>query len=238
MNGSPRVSRHKMTWEASRTCAWCQKQLEARTRKDQVFCSQRCRQYAFRLRRRQTIETQNSEPQHFAYADPPYPGLASRYYGKEHTYAGEVDHRRLIASLEASNYAGWALSTSAKALRDILPLCPKSARVCPWVKPTGAAPATRGPHNTWEPLIVVGGRLLQPGFRDWLSAQPARSGGRLPGRKPIAFCVFLFQQLGMLPGDKLDDLFPGTGIVGRAWNEVCRGSHPDAFARAADDGRR
>ena len=37
------------------------------------------------------------------------------------------------------------------------------------------------------------------------------------GRKPIAFASFLFRALGMLPGDELVDLFPGTGIITRAW---------------------
>lgn len=166
----------------------------------------------------------------FAYADPPYPGLARRYYGDQPTYGGEVDHRVLIAQLEAEYEHGWALSTSSKALRDVLSMCPRDARVCPWVKPIGAAPATYGPHNTWEPLIVVRGRALQPGFRDWLCAQPARHGGDLPGRKPIAFCAFLFQQLGMLSGDELVDLFPGTGVVSRAWAEL--GRLPSSAARA------
>lgn len=155
----------------------------------------------------------------FAYADPPYPGLAAKYYRKEPTYAGEVDHAALIASLKYS-YDGWALSSSARGLREVLPLCPESARVCAWVKPVGASPLTYGLHNTWEPLIVVGGRQLRPGRRDWLRAMPARGGGELPGRKPLAFCAWLFDCLGMLPGDELVDLFPGTGVVGRAWAEV------------------
>ncbi len=58
----------------------------------------------------------------FAYADPPYPGTAAKYYRLEPTYAGEVDHRALVASLLQERYAGWALSTSSKALRDVLPL--------------------------------------------------------------------------------------------------------------------
>lgn len=168
----------------------------------------------------------------FAYADPPYPGLAARYYRNEPTYGGEVDHAALIASLEASGYDGWALSTSARALRDVLPLCPEGARVCAWVKPIGASSRTRGLHNTWEPLIVVRGRKLQPGVRDWLCAQPARWGGSLPGRKPIAFCAWLFDCLGMLPGDTLDDLFPGTGVVGRAWAAVSSGPRGDASSGA------
>lgn len=158
----------------------------------------------------------------FAYADPPYPGLARRYYRDQPSYAGEVDHAALIASLEASGYAGWALSTGAYALRDVLPLCPPGARVCAWVKPHGPHPQTYGLHNCWEPLIVVRGRQRRPGKRDWLSALPARGGGDLPGRKPIAFCVWLFECLGMQPGDELVDLFPGSGVVSRSWDELSR----------------
>jgi len=202
-------------------CRWCASSLQER-RIDTVYCSRRCRQTAFRLRRRreQLIGPGTAPGLRFAYADPPYPGLAAKYYRNEPTYAGEVDHPALIASLTAAGYAGWALSTSSKALRQLLPLCPEGARVCAWVKPIGVPAATYGLHSTWEPVIVVGGRQLQPGKRDWLSAQPARGGGELPGRKPIAFCAWIFDALGMVPGDELVDLFPGSGIVGRAWREL------------------
>lgn len=170
----------------------------------------------------------------FKYADPPYPGLSAKYYGDEPTFAGEVDHVQLIASLVDSGCDGWALSTSSKALRAILPLCPPEARVCAWVKPIGVPPATRGLHSTWEPLIVVGGRQRQPGVRDFLSAQPARGGGSLPGRKSIAFCAWLFNCLGMQAGDELEDLFPGTGVVGRAWASLTPTADPSR--RYRDDG--
>lgn len=195
-------------------CGWCRSRLEdPRAR----YCGRKCRQAAFRLRRRQTTDAANELPGTFAYADPPYPGLAAKYYKGEVTYGGEVDHRELVLSLEASGYTGWALSTSQAALRDVLPLCPAGARICAWVKPIGASTRTFGLHNTWEPLIVVRGRQVRPGKPDWLRAQPARGGGALPGRKPIAFCAWLFDCLGMLPGDRLVDLFPGTGVVSRAW---------------------
>lgn len=203
-------------------CRWCDASL-LQGRRGTIYCSRRCRQSAFRLRRRrdQVATGPGAGPGlRFAYADPPYPGLSSKYYRREPTYAGEVDHPKLIASLTAAGYAGWALSTSSKALRDVLPLCPPGARVCAWTKPIGVPPATYGLHSTWEPLIVVGGRKLRPGIRDWLSAQPARGWGELPGRKPLAFCAWLFDCLGMLPGDELDDLFPGTGMVTRAWREL------------------
>jgi hypothetical protein len=158
----------------------------------------------------------------FAYADPPYPGLSSKYYRDEPSFAGEVDHVDLIASLRAAGYDGWALSTGAYALRDLLPLCPHEARVCAWVKPIGVSSRSNGLHNTWEALIVVGGRQRPPGRRDWLRAHPARGGGDLPGRKPIAFCAWLFDCLGMRPGDELVDLFPGSGIVTRCWEELSR----------------
>lgn len=50
-----------------------------------------------------------------------------------------------------------------------------------------------------------------------LRALPARGGGSLPGRKPLAFAAWLFECLGMRPGDELVDLYPGTGVIGRAW---------------------
>lgn len=202
-----------------RRCSWCRELLPATVRPDARFCGKKCRQTAFRLRRRRTTEAATDRPMRLAYADPPYPGRAARYYKDQATFAGEVDHRELIASLQAFP-DGWALSTAADALRDVLPLCPPEARVCAWVKPVGACPLTYGLHNTWEPLIVVRGRQRRPGVRDWLSAQPARFGGDLPGRKPLLFCAWLFDCLGLMPGDELVDLFPGTGVIGRAWDEL------------------
>lgn len=213
-------------------CAWCRSWIHRR-RVDARFCSRKCRQAAWRLRRyasslEQRRESAGTGPGGFpssgpgrqlifAYADPPYPGKARRYYHQE-----EVNHPALVQSL-VDGYDGWALSTSAMALRDILPLCPPQVRVCAWVKPGGAPPRTYGLHNVWEPIIVLQGRRLRPGRRDALYRHPARLGGDLPGRKPLAFCAWLFAALGMLPGDELVDLFPGTGIVTAAWAETARG---------------
>ena len=189
---------------ASRTCAWCPRELRPDARSDTRFCSRRCRQAAFRLRRRSGVAVArrgraqrrvartgvDDTPARFAYADPPYVGRAQRWYRDE-----EIDHEALIASLEASRYAGWALSAAADSLAEITPLCPPH-RVCAWVKPIGASTRSFGLHNCWEALIVVGGRQRRPGVRDWLLAQPARGGGELPGRKPLAFCAWLFDCLG------------------------------------------
>lgn len=176
------------------------------------------------MRRISEAEDPGGTPKRLAYADPPYPGHAWRYRGHP-DYAGEVDHKRLIASL-VDGYDGWALSTSAEALSEILPMCPADARVAPWCKSNGAAPSTRGPHNLWEPVIYMPARLRRPGVRDWLLCKPARGGGTLVGRKPIRFCAWMFSLLGAAPADTFDDLFPGTGIVGRAWGEFCRSASP------------
>lgn len=208
-----------------RRCSWCGASLvDAR----QVYCSKKHRQTAFRLRRRRGVSSLGSAgPGRFAYADPPYPSLSLKYYGREPTFAGEVDHPALIASLGAAKYDGWALSTSERALRWLLPLCPEGAHVCPWVKPHGVRRDTLGIHNAWEVLIVVGGRQHPRGVRDFLYAQAARGGGsKLMGRKPLAFCAWLFDLLGMLPGDELIDLFPGSGVVARSWSELSRRGAP------------
>lgn len=206
-------------------CDWCAKPfagVKRRLRSDARYCSQRCRQWAWRVRKRVGSAAVPATPQPgtFAYSDPPYIGLAERYYADQPDYAGEVDHEKLIADLRAGPYIGWALSCSERSLRYLLPLCPAGAHVCPWVKPGGIAQANIGLTNSWEPLIVVGGRQRPPGVRDWLRALPARSGGNLMGRKPIAFATFLFKTLGMQPGDTLVDMFPGSGMVTRAWKSL------------------
>lgn len=199
-------------------CAWCGSGGLAPSAR---FCNQRCRQSAWRARKRASLSPgADDDPRRFAYADPPYPGFSGLYAGHP-DFGGEVDHADLVASLTAGDYAGWALSTSSKTLREVLPLCPPEARVVAWVKPIGVSSRTYGMHSAWEPVIVVGGRQRRPGFRDWLSAQPAKLGGsRLIGRKPDAFAQFIFRCLGMQPGDILDDLFPGSGAVGRSWRAV------------------
>ncbi|MFJ2502566.1 hypothetical protein [Microbacterium sp. NPDC087592] len=123
-------------------------------------------------------------PLRLAYADPPYPGLSRRYYGNHPDFAGEVDHRRLIEQLDT--YDGWALSTSARALQEVLALCPPGSRVAVWdrgERPTRSA----GPLNAWEPVIYRGGRLDASRFtmagericRDRLENASRRPGGRV-----------------------------------------------------------
>jgi hypothetical protein len=211
-----------------RVCKWCRAELTATAgaRDDREYCDKRCRQTAWRARKVSRMEGADGSPRRLAYADPPYPGMAKKYYGDQPDYAGEVDHRALIDELVT--FDGWALSTSEKTLQLVLPLCPPGVRIAVWVKPNGVSGKTRGPHNTWEPVIYVPARLVRPGRRDWLSAKPARGGGDLPGRKPVRFCTWL---LGAAPGDELVDKFPGSGVVTRSWRQAVRRHLEQATAR-------
>jgi hypothetical protein len=146
-----------------------------------------------------------------AYADPPYPGSA-HLYADHADYAGEVDHEALVAELQA--FDGCALSTSSKALRFVLALCPPGVRVVVWIN--------HAITYSWEPVIVAPARPVS-GVRDWLRCEPdgytfrPRPATYVIGQKPEPFCRWVFAWLGARCGDTLADLFPGSGSVGRAW---------------------
>ena len=167
----------------------------------------------------------------FAYADPPYLGVAKKHYGKHHADASEYDdpesHRRLIERLD-SEYDGWALSLSSPSLRVILPMCPDDVRVCPWVKPWAAFKPGVTQAFAWEPVIVKPVRK-RPKFkdtvRDWVSAGITMKRG-LIGVKPDAFSYWLFEFAGLQPDDEMIDVFPGSGAVSRAWERWSKGTLP------------
>jgi hypothetical protein len=232
-----------------RVCAWCRGSIPVRARRDAVCCSTRCRQARHRFGR--TVGRAPStagaggvapgQPLRLAYADPPYPGKAHLYRGHP-DYAGEVDHAALIRRL--STYDGWALSTSAAALPAVLALCPRTVRVAAWHR--GERPtASRWPLNAWEPVIFHGGRPADPaehGQRvrrtDSLVhgvAPMTTLPGRVIGAKPATFCRWLFELLGAAPGDQLDDLFPGSGAVTRAWHAYTTDPAGDPSFQAPHD---
>lgn len=154
----------------------------------------------------------------FAYADPPYIGQAKRHYSADPRCA-EVDHAELISRLSAEYPDGWALSLSTPTLAVILPMCPPDVRVMAWVKPFAIFKPNVGVAYAWEPVIVSGGRKrtrAQDTARDFVSANVTLRKG-LSGAKPEAFCYWVLQVLNVQPGDTLDDLFPGTGIMTRCF---------------------
>jgi hypothetical protein len=157
-----------------------------------------------------------------AYADPPYIGQAERHYSHDPQCA-EVDHRELIARM-SRDYDAWALSLSVPSLEEIMHICREvlgqnQVRVGSWVKPFASFKPNVNPAYAWEPVIFWGcrkrGRDL-PTVRDWVAENITMEKG-LTGAKPPKFCYWLFEFLGMQPEDDFYDLFPGTGIVGQAW---------------------
>lgn len=212
---------------SGRVCAWCGGRVPCRSRRDAIYCGVVCRKRAWRFAKAVPRRPQgprgrvprlaDGSPARFAYADPPYPGKAGYYVERQ-----EVDHASLLEQLLAGWPDGWALSTSAAALRDVLPICPVGIRVCAWRRRVRPARA-KGPLSAWEPLLVYRGRTLQTGrvqnvldhldYRGRYDAMP----GALIGMKPPEFAVWMFSLLGAESGDQLDDLYPGSGAIGRAW---------------------
>lgn len=161
----------------------------------------------------------------FAYADPPYIGQSKKHYSHDPLCA-EVDHRDLISRLCSEYTDGWALSLSSPTLQEILSYCPNDVRVAAWVKPFCAFKANVNPAYAWEPVIWRGGRKRnreQPTTRDWLAESITLRKG-LSGAKPKEFCYWVFDLLNVQIGDTLNDLFPGTGVVGTSLSEYLQTS--------------
>lgn len=212
---------------SAQRCAWCRGPFPRGARRDSVYCGQRCRQAAHRFKvdasHRHPVTGAPAAPMRFAYADPPYPGLAD-YYEDHPDYGGEVDHVALVAQLEAGGFDGWALSTSSRALPMVLGICAAAGadvRVAAWVRGPRRRARARRPVQAWEPVVYRGGRELGAVRYDVLvHAARARTTdpGRVIGAKPAAFARWVFELLGAEAGDELVDLFPGSGGIGRAWS--------------------
>lgn len=214
---------------APRLCEWCQDPIPSKARKDATTCSKACRQAKQRFRVA-PAPPKCGPPLRLAYADPPYPGLSKRYYEEHPAFGGEVDHVALVRRLMAEYPDGWALSTGSPALlyvgsicRDVIP--PASLpelRVAIWIKGSRHGVSNR-PRDAYEPVFVFGGRPRRLDIGEHLD-NVLLWGGRqhshpdaLVGMKPPPFSEWMFRQLGAQQGDTLDDLFPGSRAVERAW---------------------
>lgn len=207
---------------ARRLCSWCQGELSALSRSDALTCSKRCRQARHRFGRVFQAEVASGQPRRLAYADPPYPGLAAKYYRDHPDYAGEVDHKQLVEQLVT--FDGWALSTSAEALPVVLSLLSPFDGwfIASWFKGGQPGKAKRA-RSSWEPILVKPARETvssQPGWDSFCGAARARltDPKRVIGAKPPGFCLWLFRDLlRAAKSDSFADLFPGSGGVSRAW---------------------
>jgi len=164
-----------------------------------------------------------------AYADPPYIGQAKRHY-----QCAEVNHVELIARLISEYPDGWALSCSSPSLRQILDLCPADVRIAAWCKSFCAFKRGVRPAYAWEPVIYRGGRNPVNGYRAIIPEkngkqttpkdfiiQPITLKKGLVGAKPEKVCRWILALLNVQQGDQVDDLFPGTGIMGKVVEELC-----------------
>jgi hypothetical protein len=143
-----------------------------------------------------------------AYADPPYLGKCGKFYKHEHPdgrcWDDIATHELLVKRLEAEYPDGWALSLSSPSLQDIFK---KGVRPAYAWEPV----LFRGGRNIGHPPPVKGGAQTTP--KDYVAVNITLRRG-LTGAKPPAFCEWVLDLLNVQPGDVVDDLFPGTGIMG------------------------
>lgn len=234
------------------SCSWCEGPIPVGARRDAETCSQRCRQARHRFRRHVGRAVETAAPRRIAYADPPYPGMAARYYAGHPDYAGEVDHLELVRRL--ATYDTWALSTSAASLPMVLGVCGElglQVRVAAWFRgerPTESFLALNG----WEPVVYANPRPRRDVVDErrvdalvHVSRARTTDPRRVVGAKPARFAGWLFDLLGAAVGDTFDDLFPGSGGMARAWaaytssgdgDDASPAGGPDASTMATVDG--
>lgn len=181
----------------------------------------------------------------FAFADPPYLGRAE-YYRAHHADAmiwnDTETHRKLIDRLQAEYQNGWVLCLSERSLRTILPMCPTAARTAAWISERARFSGKAMPiRRHFEPVIFCGGRdgpnraadfvitaqePMPAGSRRYVLDKSAISNGdTFVGRKPAAFCRWALTLLGYEPGDRVDDLFPGTGAMTAVLDGLASSGH-------------
>lgn len=188
-----------------------------------------------------------SVPMRFAYADPPYLGCCGLY---DHFHGDDglcwddwPTHDQLIARLCDEYPDGWAMSASAPSLHRLLPMVPRDTRISPWCKSFSAFKKGVRPAYAWEPVLWRGGRNPANGHPH----APPEKGGKqntpkdflwlddpgllapitlqkgLTGAKPESFCAWVLDLLNVQMGDTVDDLFTGTGAMGRVAQLVTSG---------------
>ena len=154
-----------------------------------------------------------------AFADPPYLGccnLYNHFHGDDDRCWDDIEtHASLFARL--NEYDGWVYCCTSPSLGTLLPYAPPH-RIAAWVKPFAAFKANVRIAYTWEPVLFSPARDRSADGaavgRDHL-AEPITLRKGLTGAKPQRFCRWTLDLMGYVQGDEVDDLYPGTGIMGR-----------------------
>lgn len=169
----------------------------------------------------------------FAYADPPYLGCCALYehsHGADGRCWDEPDtHGALIDRLVDEYPDGWAMSATSGSLRTLLPMCPADVRVGAWAKSFCAFKKGVRPAYAWEPVIFWRGRNPGAGHAH---APPTKGGAQttpkdfivepitmrrgFTGAKPEPVIWWVLDLLNAQPGDKVVDLFHGSGAAAEA----------------------
>lgn len=175
-----------------------------------------------------------------AYADPPYLGCCGLYdhYHPDGRCWDDLETHRLLIDRLAADYDGWALSGTSTGIIRMAALFPGDTRIAAWSKSFAAFKKNVRIAYTWEPVYFHPGRDSSkdgaPVGRDHL-VEPITMRKGFTGAKPRAFCDWVLDLVGWLPGDELDDLYPGTGVMGsvikaRLWEiEEVNGQEPLDF---------
>lgn len=136
-------------------------------------------------------------------------------------------HVELIRRLTDKYPDGWAVSLHSRSLKLYLAHCPDDARIAVWNRGTVGGPRV---GYGWEPVVfrTTAPESSRMEVSDVLTCGkgPARniSGRETPGfigLKPDRFCRWVLVLLGYEAArDTVDDLFPGTGGMSRAADQL------------------
>jgi hypothetical protein len=156
----------------------------------------------------------------YAYADPPYlcaTHLYKHLHPDWHVYAEIEGHAALVRRLCDEYPDGWALSMGSVDLPRLAPVLPDGVRLAAWCKSFASFKPGINPAYAWEPVAFMTTRKrdrIEVTARDFLVCPITVEKG-LTGAKPEPFCSWVLDLMGWQPGDEVDDLFPGTGVMGR-----------------------
>lgn len=157
----------------------------------------------------------------FCYSDQPYLSGAHLYkanHPRWEDYATIEAHAHLVDRC-VRDYDAFAMSMGSVDMMQMIreTNLPPDTRWGAWVKSFASFKPNVNPAYAWEPVAFYGGRKLGRGVatvRDFIVCPITVQKG-LTGAKPPQVCAWILDMLGWAPEDEIDDLFPGTGIMGR-----------------------
>lgn len=157
------------------------------------------------------------------FADPPYVDcceLYNHFHGGDGRCWNDLETTLLLIDRLNREYDSWALCCKGDlpTITELGKRAGPDARLSPWVKPFHSFKPNVNPSHGWEGVIWKASRKrgrYEPTVRDFYIGNITLKKG-LTGAKPPGFNLWVLSLLGFRAEDQLDDLFPGTGSMGRA----------------------